>query len=122
MKLTKGYILKLIKEELSTLSEEDVDLAADLSDESSNTDDADPSSGKKQDKKLLQHVQRALDYAEMIDNKAEYQQFYGPILQQMMKLPQGVTAMDVADILRSGLGDKLGQRIYQMIKGETEKA
>jgi len=72
--------------------------------------------------KRLQQVQRALDYAGEIDNKGEYQQFYGPILKQMMRLPSGVTAMDVAEILRDGLGEKLGNRIYQMIKGETEKA
>ena len=80
-----------------------------------------PSSPAPEDKKL-QQVQRALDYADEIDNKAEYRQFYGPILKKMMALPSGVTAMDVAEILRDGLGDKLGSRIYQMIKGDTEKA
>ena len=72
--------------------------------------------------KNLQQVQRALDYAMDIDNKAEYRQSYGPILKQMMSLPSGVTAMDVAEILKDGLGDKIGPRIYQMIKGETSKA
>lgn len=104
MKLNKNKIRKLVMESLAKKLKEQEDAAPE------------------QEEKKLQQVKRALDYAQEIDNKAEYRQFYGPILKQMMMLPSGVTAMDVAEILRDGLGEKLGARIYQMIKGETEKA
>ena len=97
MKMSKERLTKLVKESLKKRLAE------------------------QEGQKVLQQVQRALDYAQDIDNKAEYRQFYGPILKQMMTLPSGVTAMDVAEILKDGLGDKIGPRIYQMIKGETEK-
>lgn len=98
MKFNKKRLTKLVKESLrKKLAEQD-------------------------SQKQLQQVKRALDYAQDIDNKAEYRQFYGPILKQMMSLPTGVTAMDVADILKDGLGDKIGPRVYQMIKAETSKA
>ena len=105
MKLNKKRLQKLVLESLAKKLREQEEAAA-----------------PEPEEKKLQQVQRALDYAEEIDNKAEYRQFYGPILKRMMMLPSGVTAMDVAEILRDGLGEKLGARIYQMIKGETEKS
>ncbi len=105
MKLNKKRLQKLVLESLAKKLREQEEAAA-----------------PEPEEKKLQQVQRALDYAEEIDNKAEYRQFYGPILKKMMMLPSGVTAMDVAEILRDGLGEKLGARIYQMIKGETEKS
>ena len=92
MKFNKTNLKKLVTESLKKKLEEQGKLAAD--------------------------VTATLKYAERINNKQEYLQLMPVMLKKMLNPEGSVTQQDLLDVLKQGLGDRLGATVYSLIKKE----
>ena len=93
MKINKTNLKKLVTESLKKKLEEQGKLAAD--------------------------VTATLKYAERINNKQEYLQLMPVMLKKMLNPEGSVTQQDLLDVLKQGLGDRLGATVYSLIKKLT---
>tara|TARA_B100000131_G_C17816629_1_gene491952 strand:- start:102 stop:449 length:348 start_codon:yes stop_codon:yes gene_type:complete len=113
MKITRSLIEKVVKESLKRSKQK-------LSEEEEKPvqggEEQDPSSGR-----IPPDAEKALQYAERIDQKNEYLAFFSAILDKMMTLPSGTTPEDLRAVLMKGFDEKLGKSLFNYIKGNVEK-
>jgi hypothetical protein len=114
MKFTRSLIEKVVKESLQRVKY--------LKLKEQGEEEAQPepeASGKAQ--RIPPDAEKALQYADRIDQKAEYLAFFGEILDRMMQLPSGTTPEDLRKVLMHGFDDKLGKSLFNYIKGNITK-
>ena len=114
MKFTRSLIEKVVKESLQRAK--DLELKEQGEEKAQQEPDV---SGKPQ--RVPPDVEKALQYADRVDQKAEYLAFFGEILDRMMQLPSGTTPDDLRKVLMHGFDDKLGKSLFNYIKGNVTK-